>query len=569
MTEVETSQQEHKNDVPTSLDYSELSLYGAVRESAEENLDKDAYEFMGRKVKYERFIKNVDDFAVCLYNLGVRKGDKVLICLPNCPQALFAFYGTSKCGGVVTMVHPLSAKNEIGFYLRNSKCKVVVTMDAFCNNFTETMDGTGLEKIIVTSMKDELNSIKGIGYSLTLGRKTPKIIENDKIIMWKDILKQNRGKTMPDVTVDCHDPAAILYSGGTTGKSKGILLSSFNINATALQTIVGSGCSMKNGRTVLSIMPMFHGFGLCVGIHMFLIFGGKCVLVPRFKAETYAKLVVKKKPNYIAGVPTLFEMMIRSDCFRNADLSCLKGIFVGGDSLTIELRTKMEKFLKEHNCDTMLREGYGLTECVTVSCLTPIDEYRPGSIGLPLPDTLYSIVKFGTTESLPYGEEGEICISGPSVMMGYVDEEEETKETLKTHGDGRVWLHTGDVGVIDQDGFVYFKQRYKRMIISSGYNIYPSQIENILDQHPMILNSCVIGVHDDIKQQVTKAYIVLKKGVQKSDELMKEIKNYCRENIAKYAIPREFEVIDEMPRTKIGKISYRDLEDKDKASRAK
>ena len=550
----------HYGDVPANLDYPDYSLYEAIKNTSEKHPDWVAYEFLGRNVDYKSFLKRIDRFALCLYKLGVKKGDSVMICLPNCPQALYAFYGVSRCGAIATMIHPLSVKNEIHFYLKNSKSKIVITMDIFCNNFIEAKEGTGLEKIVVTSLKDELNLLKGLIYSFTSGRKIPSMKECDCLLMWKDFMALSNEGVMPDIKVKGKDSAAILYSGGTTGKTKGILLSNLNINATALQTLTASQCFHYENRTILSVMPMFHGFGLCIGLHTFLMFGGKCILVPKFTPESYAKLIVKKRPNFIAGVPTLFEHIIRADILEDADLSCLKGVFVGGDTLTIELRTKMDSFLSKHGCKSMLREGYGLTECVTASCLTPKNEHRVGSIGIPFPDTLYKIVKIGTAEAVPYGQEGEICISGPSVMIGYVDEPEETADTLRKHADGRVWLHTGDLGVMDEEGFVYFKQRFKRMIISSGYNIYPSQIENILDMHPAVYSSCAIGISDDLRQQVVKAFVVLKKDIEKNDAVIKDIKNHCYENISRYAVPKEIEIIDEMPRTKVGKVAYTELE---------
>jgi long-chain acyl-CoA synthetase len=473
------------------------------------------------------------------------------------------------------MIHPLSAKNEIKYYINNSKSEIALTLDGFCNNFIDIQDETCLKTIIVATIKDELSFVKKIGYSLTLGRKVPKMKESSLVLSWKDFLKKSDGNSMPDVPMSGSDPAVILYSGGTTGTSKGVLLSSLNINATSKETLACSNCLpcsidelysddarkyMKRTYSVLSVMPIFHGFGLCIGIHTFLSFGGKCILVPMFTPESYAKLVVEKKPNFIAGVPTLYEKMMRSDCFKNADLSCLLGVFVGGDALSRDTKIRMDKFLADHNCSTILREGYGLTECVTATCLTPIGCERPGSIGIPYPDVLFKIVGMGTTEEIPYGEDGEICISGPNVMIGYVDNPKETADTLKTHKDGRVWLHTGDIGMMDSDGFVYFRQRYKRLIISSGYNIYPSQIEDVINSFPGIDCSFAIGIPDPVRQQKVKVFIVLNKGVDYSEEFIEKLKSYCRENISKFAMPKEFEVIDKMPTTKVGKIAYTELE---------
>jgi len=307
-------------------------------------------------------------------------------------------------------------------------------------------------------------------------------------------------------------------------------------------------------------MPMFHGFGLGVSIHPMLTNGGRCLLVPRFTPKSYAQLIKKQRPNFIAGVPTLFEALTRQDVMKNCNLSCLKGVFSGGDSLSPELKAKFDGFLKSHRATVKIREGYGTTECVTASCLTPIHLAKTGSIGQPFPDTFYKIVKVGSTEAQPIGEDGEICIKGPTVMRGYMDNPEETALALKEHDDGHTWLHTGDLGYMDGDGFIYFKQRIKRMIVTSGYNVYPSQLESILDAHELVQMSCVIGLPDPLKIQKIKAFIMLKDGIQPSEEYRQLLFDYCKKNIAKYALPYDIEFRAELPKTLVGKVAYRVLE---------
>ena len=248
---------------------------------------------------------------------------------------------------------------------------------------------------------------------------------------------------------------------------------------------------------------------------------------------------------------------------EGADLSCLKGVFSGGDSLSVELKKRFDRFLYDHKATIQVREGYGTTECVTASCLTPVNSYREGSIGFPFPDTFYKIVKPGTQEEVPDREEGEICISGPSVMLEYLHHPEETAQTLQTHPDGRRWVHTGDLGSMDEDGYIYFKQRIKRMIITSGYNVYPSQLENILDAHELVQMSCVIGVPDPYKMQKVKAFVMLKPGIAPSEERKQELLAYCRKNIAKYAMPYDIEFRETLPKTLVGKVAYRELEEEE------
>ena len=363
----------------------------------------------------------------------------------------------------------------------------------------------------------------------------------------------------PSVKKRGEEQAIILFSGGTTGVTKGIRLTNLNLNALAMQT--GTMCNKPiQGKTMLAAMPMFHGFGLGVCVHTMMFWGGRSVLVPQVSVKGYSNLLKTAQPNYIAGVPTLYEGITRNKEMDNVDLSCLMGVFSGGDSLTIELKKKLDKFLADHGATVRVREGYGTTECVTASCLTPYNKEKEGSIGLPYPDTYYIICKPGTNEEVPFGDEGEICLRGPSVMLGYINHEEENKNTLRLHDDGFTWLHTGDLGYMDEEGFIYFKQRIKRMIISSGYNIYPSQIENILDALPEVQMSCVIGVPDPYRMQKVKAFLQLKPGVKPTDELKRNIMAYCREHIAKYAIPYDIEFRDQLPKTLVGKIAYTVLE---------
>lgn len=271
-------------------------------------------------------------------------------------------------------------------------------------------------------------------------------------------------------------------------------------------------------------------------------------------------MLVRKKPNFIAGVPTIFEALLHAPGLDKADLGFLRGMFCGGDSLSPELKKKIDAFLKDHGASIQVREGYGLTECVTASCLTPRDVFREGSIGIPFPDTLYCIVHPGTDEEVPTGEEGEIILTGPTLMLGYLNDPDETARTMKKCSDGRTWLYTGDIGRMDADGYVYFVRRIKRLIITNGYNVYPGQIENIIDAFPDVSYSCVIGVKDPRRMQRVKAYVVLRDGVKGDDDCRRRLMEYLRERVASYALPREIEFRDELPKTLVGKVAYRILE---------
>ena len=559
---------EHLGDVPFTLDYFQGSMFEAVANIAEKYPDNVAFDFYGKATTYKELIREIETCAKALKTIGVREGDKVTIALPNCPQAIQVFYAVNLVGGICNMIHPLSAEKEIEFYLNESRSVTAITLDQFYGKFENIRKNTGVTNIVIASVKDELSKpLKAGTMIMDSINKVQKIPDDAPVIRWKDFLKLSRHCFYNyKVERKGSDPAVILYSGGTTGTTKGILLSNLNFNALG-QQVIAANPMFRVGDKMLAAMPLFHGFGLGVCIHTMLSQGGRCILIPRFTAEDYAKKVVKCKCNFIAGVPTLYEALLRLPYMNNADLSSLKGVFSGGDSLSVELKKKFDKFLYDHNSKVQIREGFGTTECVTASCLTPPHMAKEGSIGLPFPDTYYKIVEPGTDKELPYGEEGEILIAGPTVMMEYINHPQETAQTLRRHADGMTWIYTGDLGVMDSEGFIYFRGRAKRMIITSGYNVYPGQIENILDANELIHMSCVIGVPDPYKMQKVKAFVMLKPGVPENDDTKELILAYCRKHIAKYAMPYDIEFRKELPKTLVGKVAYRVLEEEEAEKR--
>ena len=557
----------HLGNVPAHLEYFQGTMYEAVEKIAQQYPNNVAFDFMGRSTTYKTLIERINECARSLRTIGVRQGDRVTIAMPNCPQAIYMFYAVNLIGAIANMIHPLSAEKEIEFYLNESESVTAITLDQFYNKFEKIRANTKIVNIIIARVRDELSRPLKAGYMLTEGRKIQKIPADAPVIRWKEFMRLGKYCFYNyKVKRNADDTAVILYSGGTTGTTKGILLSNLNFNALG-QQVIAANHMFSPGDKMLAAMPLFHGFGLGVCIHTMLSQGGRCILVPRFTAKSYAKLITKYKCNFIAGVPTLYEALLRLPSMDGADLSCLKGVFSGGDSLSIELKKKLDAFLKQHNASIQVREGYGTTETVTACCLTPFDRYKEGSIGLPFPDTYIKIVKPGTDEELRYGEEGEILLAGPTVMKGYMNHPKETAETLRRHADGQTWVYTGDLGTMDEEGFIYFKGRAKRMIISSGYNVYPAQLENIIDAHEKVQMSCVIGVPDPYRMQAVKAFVMLKPGVEKSDAVKEEILSWCRTNIAKYAMPRELEFRDELPKTLVGKVAYRKLEEEELAKR--
>ncbi len=550
----------HYIDIRPSLEYPPYTLYEAVLSVAKKIPDSNALLYMGKNFTYKDMIERIDEVRVALENLGVKQGDRIMVCLPNIPQAVYLLYAADSMGAITSFIHPLSAIGEYVKYLDQLEAEVIVTLDILYPKFLKVFEKTGVKKIILTSVVDELGFVKqGIYKFFQRKKKIAFVHEESNEYFWKDLLKNVVAKVPEENIKTCDDTAVVLFSGGTTGEPKGVMLSAKGLNAMAMQTVEMSHCDVK-GKLMLAAMPMFHGFGLGVCVHTALISGATCILVPRFTVKEYAKLIKKYRPNFIAGVPTLFEALLREKEFSKTDLSCLSGVFSGGDSLPPKLKREFDGFLKDHGAMVRIREGYGATECVTASCLTPYNIEREGSIGIPFPDTFYKICEIGSEKELPFGTEGEICIHGPAIMKGYLGDPEETEKVLRVHEDGLLWLHTGDVGLIDEDGFVYFKSRIKRVIVTRGYNVYPKTIERILEELSFVDKSCVVGVSDSYKMQSIKAYVVLKSQKEDKEKLKEEIIDYCKMNIAKFAIPSYIEFVDTLPTTKAGKIDFRALE---------
>jgi long-chain acyl-CoA synthetase len=435
----------------------------------------------------------------------------------------------------------------------------LLTLDQFFEKMDKARQGTTVKHLIVASIADALPPITKIAYRLTKGRKIAAVPQNAEAVLWKKFWALGKNQAFTKAKPKADDPAVILYSGGTTGTTKGIVLTNLNFNALG-QQVIAANPMFCPGDKMLAAMPIFHGFGLGVSIHSMLMSGGRCILVPQFTPKSYARDLIRHQANFIVGVPTLYEALTRLDTMDGVDLRCLKGVFSGGDCLSIELKKKLDKFLADHNATIRVREGYGATETVAACCLTPPHMHKEGSIGLPFPDTYIKIVEPGTDREVPYGTEGEILISGPTAMKAYMHNPEETAQTLRCHADGRTWVYTGDLGMMDEEGFVYFRGRAKRMIVSSGYNIYPAQLENILDAHELVQMSCVIGVPDTYKMQKVKAFVQLIPQAQPTEETKQKLLSYCRKHIAKYAMPYDISFKEEMPKTLVGKVAYRELE---------
>ena len=538
-------------DMPPSLNYPRVTMYEALMQTVGKYPKRVAYDYKDYTATYEKFAEQIDLFANILAGIGMKKGERITISLPTCPQGVIAFYAANKIGVIASMIHPLSMVPEIEYYLNVAKSRVVLTMSGFYDKFKAVQDKTPLSTLILTKEFDFLAA-------------PPKAAGTDAhpdpmVCIWTE-LQAASFPEVPKATMDTDDMAVILYSGGTTGFPKGIMLSNYNFVCEGLMFANWvKKAMMEEGSSVLALLPIFHGFGLGICCNAAFMGGGKSILVPQFTPDVVAELIKTKRPTLLAGVPTLYDALTRNEVFQNSDLSCLKVAGSGADALPRQVKERFEELVRRQGGNITLIEGYGLTEAVTGIIFSPINGYREGSVGLPCPDMLAKIVRIGTIEEVPVGEEGEICVSGPAVMMGYLDQPEETAEVLKKHKDGLIWLHTGDIGTMDADGYFYFKLRLKRMIKSSGMNVYPAQVEEIIRSHPDVRDACVIGVPDEHQVERVKAFVILKDPAKAGLNMGEDIIKHCQNNLIKWSCPREVEFRETLPLTRVGKIAFTEL----------
>ncbi len=545
--------------VAETIDYPRVTLYERLAKTARENADKVAWEFTvgGMTATYREFLAQVDAFADGLAAAGFKEDDVMTISMPTSPQGIIPVYAVNKLGGVASMIHPLSPPPQIKMYLNMSRSTWALTLDAFYRQFDEVLHETPVKRLVISKLGDFLPRGFKLLFWLSKGRKIPKVPPDPRVV-WFSELQRGSSAQAPKSGKGPDDTAIVLYSGGTTGTPKGIELTNLNMIAEGMQ--VSAWGKLEDGQSILAILPIFHGFGLGVCVNAALMAGGKIFLIPTFTPESVAKLINKKKPNVVVGVPTLFEALANNPGFQKADLSCLTATFSGADTLPRATKERFEAVVREGGGDVRLLEGYGLTEAVTAMMATPMDDYREGSIGVPFPDMLAKICKEGTQDELPCGEVGEICVSGPDVMKGYLGDPAATRETLREHSDGRIWLHTGDLGKMDKDGWFYFSLRLKRMLKVSGVNVYPTHVEETLREHPEIQDACVIGVPDEKQVTRVKAFLILSDPSKASPEMGEEIKAWSLGRLLKWEAPREIEFRAELPRTLVGKVAFNDLE---------
>lgn len=547
-----------------NIEVPNISIYDYFEKSSFNRMDEIALNYFGVKMTFKELIENIDLCSKAFRCYGVRSDDVISICMPNTPEALISFYAANKIGAIVNFIHPLSSEDEIKETLIKTKSVFLIAINVCYDKIVNVLDKTDIYKTIIVSAKNYMPPILKFGYSIMKEKNINFPKSSEKYLYWNDFL--NRGKNYEHdcfVSRSMNDDAVYLHSGGTTGTPKVIVLTNGNFNAIVEQAKIIFP-DLGVGDKLLGILPMFHCFGLIVSICAPLTLGSTIILVPLFDAKRFDKLIRKYEPSVLTGVPTLYEALITNPYMINVDLSSTKYVVCGGDSLSPDRNKAVNDFLESHNSKCKIIQGYGMTETSGPASFGYGDSAKLGSVGIPIPGNVIKIFDINTYEEMETNGIGEICISGPTVMSRYLDNKEETNNMIKVHEDGIRWVHTGDLGYVDEDGVLFFVQRLKRMLIVSGYNVYPAHIEEVLLTHPKIKDCGVIGVPHPYKVQVPKAYIVLKKGIEADRKVIKEIKEYCNKKLAKYMIPKYFVFRDELPKTLVGKVNYKELEKENK-----
>ncbi len=555
----------HYGRVPPHLEYPAVTLHEALAAAAARTPQAVAWDFFDTTSTYAQLLADIERCAGALAACGLRSGERLLVSMPTCPQGVIAFYAANRLGAVPAMIHPLSTAPEIARYLDLSGARIALTLDAFYPALAAAEPKRRLDTIVLARIGDYLPALKRIGFWLARGRRIARVPRDPRVRRWRELMAAGHPAAAPSGRAT-GDPAAILFSGGTTGEPRGVVLSNRNFIAEGMAA--SAWVAITQGDSMLAALPIFHGFGLAVCVNAVFMAGGRSILVPAFDARTVARLMRRKRPNLLVGVPTLYAALAADRSLESADLSCLKACFCGADTLPRAVKERFERLVRRRGGDVRLLEGYGLTEAVSGILATPLEEYREGSIGVPLPDMRAAVCRTGTTDEVPPGEEGELCVSGPAVMLGYLDDPAATAEVLRVHSDGRTWLHTGDLARMDEDGFFYFTVRLKRMIKSSGFNVYPARVEAVLAEHPAVAEACVIGVPDPAQVERVKAVVVLKDPSRAGARMEEELIAHCRARLIKWSCPREVGFRASLPHTRVGKVDYRALVAEHRAGRA-
>lgn len=542
--------------IPHTLTYEETSLQQLLKNTAEKYPNKIAIHFNGKELSYQELYDSALKFAGYLQKIGIQKGDRVAIMLPNTPQSVISFYGVMMAGGIVVQTNPMYTERELAFQMKDSGAKAIVALDILFPRIKKIQGETELEHIIITAIKDYLPFPKNLVYPFIQKKQygfSVKVEHKGNDHLFTEIMK-HPALQEPIMNINFEEDLAILqYTGGTTGFPKGVMLTHKNLIANTKMCQAWLYKCRKGEEIVLGALPFFHVYGMTTVMILSILQASKMVLIPKPDPEVFLKTIQSQRPTMFPGAPTMYIGMLNHPELSKYDLSSIDSCISGSAPLPVEVQEQFERLT-----GGKLVEGYGLTESspVTHANLLWDGERVKGSIGLPWPDTLAEIRSVETGEPLPVGEIGELVVKGPQVMKGYWNRPEETQEVLK---DG--WLHTGDMGYMDEEGYFYIVDRKKDMIIASGYNIYPREIEEVLYEHPAVKEVVVAGVPDPYRGETVKAYIVLKEGTTVTED---ELNKFARKNLAAYKVPRKYEFRDELPKTTVGKILRRQLVEEEK-----
>ena len=540
----------------------ECTIYEYLWENNKDYQSNVALNYFDRKITYGEVFANIEKAIKGYSALDLKSGDIVTVCAVTIPETIYSFYGLNRLGVICNMVDPRTSAEGIREYIKEVGSKIVVTIDVAYSKIVEAIKGTAIEKIVVLSPADSLPQPKKFLFKALKAAKIP----NDGLhIRWDELVAM--GKDAVDA-VPClvaykkNTPCVIVHTGGTTGIPKGVMLSDDNLNQSAFQAIMG-GFDFQREHTWLNIMPPFIAYGVGNGLHLPLIVGMEVILIPSFDPSKFAELLIKYRPNHMVGVPSHYGNIIRNKKMQNQDLSYIIAPTVGGDAMDISLELETNEFLKNHNCAYPACKGYGMSEVAAGVCIcSSHDVNKIGSVGIPLTHTTMAVFDPMTGEELPYGQEGEICMTGPNTMVGYYHNEAETNKVVKKHEDGLLWVHSGDIGYIDEDGFVFIKDRIKRVIIRhDGFKVFPSLIEKTVDTCGSVVANCAVGIADETHAQgkLPIVFAVLEDGCD-AEKAKAELFALCQKELPEYVQPVDFIFIDKMPLTPIGKVDYRALE---------
>ena len=548
-----------------SVDFPKMTVYEYLLDRSKDNMDDCAMQYYGKEYTYREMFENIDRIAAALKGSGISKGDRVTICSLTTPDAVFCFYAVAKLGAVANIVEPRTNTDLIVERINATNSKIAIILDIFYYKISGYE--LNVNKVVVTSLASNMDIVTKIGFMLTKGRKIPKPEYSDTVIRWSDFMKLGDGVPAVETAGYTENtPVAIIYTSGTTGKSKGAQLTHDSLNAIGFQ--YRFPFPYNRGDSFLDIMPPFIAYGLACGIHMPLTVGLKQIIIPAFSVDEFASYILKYKPNFFLGVPSHFDQLIKDPKMQTADLSFVKVCAMGGDILNPELELEIEKFLEEHHSKSKVFVGYGMTEMSSAATtLSYLTGGKHGSVGIPFHINLVSIFEPGTDKELKYGEEGEICFCGPGMMYGYLNDPEETSKVIMKHSDGNLWVHTQDIGYMDEDGFVYFKDRIKRILIRpDGHNVWPSAIENVIVAHSAVNECAVVGLPNPVGSsgRIPTAFIVKSPDSDMSEETIeKELREISQKKLPERDQALLYYFVDEIPLTPIGKVDYRKLEDGD------